>query len=275
MFENIRNAIPMSQTSQTQTWASLLHISLLTSYVLPLPFAGLILPILIWQLKKPQLPDLDSHGRNAANWIISSTIYGAIALVSVIGIPLLPILVGMGLVFPIIAAIKASNGKVWRYPLSLNILGDRARKPLVTLAVTLLLLAILPLSGLLGVGYWANQRSAWLESLIPTSGTVVEQITSEDEDGDVAYRPVIAFETSSGKTYEFSPATASNPPEYRVGDQVDVLYASDYPDRALLNRWSEKWLGLTILGIICGVLLVFSLLPSLICAVLAIVLNRA
>lgn len=109
-------------TQQTQKWASLLHLSLLLGYVI-VPGAGMVAPILIWQMKKDELPGLDVHGRNATNWIISSVIYAAISGVLCfvgIGIPMLLAVVLCSIIFPILAASKANNGEVWKYPMAIE-----------------------------------------------------------------------------------------------------------------------------------------------------------
>ncbi|MDB5342492.1 MAG: hypothetical protein JWP89_869 [Schlesneria sp.] len=106
----------------TRQWAAILHLSAFAGYFL-VPVAGLVAPILIWQIKKDQLPGLDIHGRNATNWIISSLIYGVISgilILVVIGIPMLIALMACGIAFPIIAAVKANNGEVWKYPLTIE-----------------------------------------------------------------------------------------------------------------------------------------------------------
>ena len=103
--------------SKTRQWGMILHLSMLLNFLLP-P-CGLIAPILIWQLKKTELPELDQHGKNAVNWIISALIYGLICALLCfvfIGILLLPILGLLAIVFPIIAGLKANNGEVWKYP---------------------------------------------------------------------------------------------------------------------------------------------------------------
>ncbi len=114
---------PGSQEAHTREWALLLHLSQLLGIVIPL--AGLLAPLLIWQLKKEALPALDAHGKVVMNWILSALIYllGAslLALV-VVGIPLLLVLVVVAVVFPIIGAIKANAGELWRYPLSIQFL---------------------------------------------------------------------------------------------------------------------------------------------------------
>jgi len=121
------NAAPTdlaTQQEQTKLWALLLHLSLLAGHTV-VPLAGLIIPIVIWQLKKDVLPDLDAHGKNAVNWMISELIYLAISIVLVfvfIGIPLLFVLYLLGIIFPIVAAIKANNGVIWKYPMTIEFL---------------------------------------------------------------------------------------------------------------------------------------------------------
>ncbi len=108
---------------QTRTWAMVLHLSLLAGCLVP--FAGLIVPVVIWLVKKDDLPGLDPHGKVVINWIISAVIYGVasgILVLLLIGIPLLLVLWVLGLVFPIIGAIKANEGVVWEYPLSIRFL---------------------------------------------------------------------------------------------------------------------------------------------------------
>ena len=101
----------------------LLHLSVFLGYVIP--FGGLIAPILIWQLKKEQFPDLDQHGKMVVNFIISMLIYSVVAFILTfvfIGIFVGLALMIMGVAFPIIGAIKANNGEFWKYPLILQLL---------------------------------------------------------------------------------------------------------------------------------------------------------
>ena len=107
----------------TRTWAMLLHLSLLLGYVVP--FGGLLAPILIWQLKKEEMPEIDAHGKMVVNFILTMVIYGAVsALLTfiLIGIPLLIALAIVSVVFPIIGGIKANAGELWQYPLTLNLI---------------------------------------------------------------------------------------------------------------------------------------------------------
>jgi uncharacterized Tic20 family protein len=109
----------------TRLWGMILHLSLLLGHFTFL--VGLVAPIIIWQIKKNELPGIDQHGKNAANWIISLLIYGAICaglfitvILAIVAIPLGIVLAVLGVVFPIIAGIKANSGEYWKYPLSIT-----------------------------------------------------------------------------------------------------------------------------------------------------------
>lgn len=115
---------PEAAEQQTRQWAMLLHLSQLLGYTV-IPFAGLVAPIIIWQVMKEKHPGLDEHGCNATNWIISSFIYMVVAVILVlalIGIPLVLALAVCAVVFPIVAAVKANNGEVWKYPMTIEFL---------------------------------------------------------------------------------------------------------------------------------------------------------
>ena len=108
--------------SEARQWATFLHLSLLAGLLIP--GAGFILPIVLWQVKKDELPGIDAHGKVVANWLVSSLIYGAICgllCFVLIGLPLLAILGLLSFIFPIIGAIKANEGTLWTYPMSLRI----------------------------------------------------------------------------------------------------------------------------------------------------------
>ena len=107
-----------AKTEETRQWAVLLHLSTLLGFVLPV--LGFVVPIIIWQWKKSELPDIDAHGKIVANAIVSYIIWGAIALplcILLIGFFLLWVLGILAVIFPIIAALKARDGELWDYPL--------------------------------------------------------------------------------------------------------------------------------------------------------------
>jgi len=104
-------------------WAMWLHFSMLSGFVVA--GAGFLAPIIIWLVKKDDIPSLDQHGKNAVNWLISSLIYALVCFLLtfiIIGIPMLIALGICGVIFPIIAGLKASKGEYWKYPMSIEFL---------------------------------------------------------------------------------------------------------------------------------------------------------
>ena len=107
--------------SDSNMWAMLIHLSQFCGYVIPL--AGLIVPIVLWQIKKDEFPSIDKHGRIVANWVFTEIIFFIIFMVLmfvIIGIPLLVVLGIVGIVFPIVGAVKANSGELWPYPCSIR-----------------------------------------------------------------------------------------------------------------------------------------------------------
>ena len=110
----------ISESPELRQWALILHLSQFAGYLIP--FAGWIAPIVIWQVKKTDIPELDAHGKVVGNWILSMLIYCAVSGILffvIIGIPLLIMFALLGIIFPIIGALKADNGIVWKYPMSI------------------------------------------------------------------------------------------------------------------------------------------------------------
>src|SRR5436190_93840 len=84
-----------------------LHLSQLANVIL-FP-VGIIVPIVIWQTQKEKMPALDAHGKMVVNWMISSTIYMVVSIIlilALVGILTTIALAIIGIVFPIIGAIK-------------------------------------------------------------------------------------------------------------------------------------------------------------------------
>lgn len=101
-----------------------LHLSQLANIIL-FP-VGIILPVVLWQTQKEKIPQLDAHGKMVVNWMISSTIYAFICIplifLFLLGVLLLLVLAVLGIVFPIVGAVKANNGELWEYPLTIRFL---------------------------------------------------------------------------------------------------------------------------------------------------------
>lgn len=106
---------------QERQWAMICHLSALSGYIIP--FGNLIVPAVIWSMKKTEFPMVDEHGKEVVNFQISFTIWMIIAGILIfllIGIPLLIALAVGQLVLIIIGAIKADSGELYHYPLTVR-----------------------------------------------------------------------------------------------------------------------------------------------------------
>lgn len=96
-------------------------IHLLTFAGLIIPLGNILGPLVVWLLKKDESEFIDECGREALNFQISMFLLMLLCIPLVfviIGIPMLIILVLMDLIMPIFAAIRVSDGVLYRYPLT-------------------------------------------------------------------------------------------------------------------------------------------------------------
>lgn len=108
-------------SNEEKNWAMLCHLGGLVHFI---PFGQIIAPMIIWLVKKDDLPFVDDQGKEALNFQISMFIYYLICIpliFIVIGIFMLISLGVINLVLVIIAAVKAGQGEAFRYPLSLKL----------------------------------------------------------------------------------------------------------------------------------------------------------
>lgn len=75
-----------------------------------------------------------------------------------------------------------------------------------------------------------------------TTGTVVElKEQSDGEGGCCTYVPVVEY-TVKGEAYSMEGDTATDPPQYEVGEEVSILYDPANPNTAQINKLLERWL---------------------------------
>lgn len=113
-----------SSPSNIRTWCVLAHATALAGFFVP--WAGHIVgPLIIWLAKRGDSPEIDAHSKESLNFQISMLIYNAIAAILclvLIGFVILGLLHILNIIFVIIAAIQASEGKVYRYPLAIRLI---------------------------------------------------------------------------------------------------------------------------------------------------------
>jgi uncharacterized Tic20 family protein len=119
-------AIIMDQNGLSRddkTFGMLSHLLALAGCLIPL--GNILGPLVIWLIKKDQSAFVNDQGKESINFQISITIYGiisAILIIVVIGI-LTSIALGIfWLVLIIVASVKANEGQLYRYPLTIRFL---------------------------------------------------------------------------------------------------------------------------------------------------------
>ena len=111
-------------SSDIRTWCVLCHAAALLG--LFFHFLGHLLgPLIVWLVKRGDSSEVDAHGKESLNFQISMLIYDAIAAILcivLIGIPILIALWVLNTVLVIVASIQASEGKFYRYPITIRLI---------------------------------------------------------------------------------------------------------------------------------------------------------
>jgi uncharacterized Tic20 family protein len=111
------NAPPVVLDSNDRLWIVLSHLSIFLG-------VGLLLPLVIYLVKREDSPLVGDQAKEALNFHLSVVIYGLLCIplmFVLIGIPLLIAIGIAAVVFSIIAAVRSSNGEAYRYPLTLRL----------------------------------------------------------------------------------------------------------------------------------------------------------
>jgi uncharacterized Tic20 family protein len=116
-------AEPSPRDKNDNTLGILCHLLALAGFAVP--FGSILGPLILWLVKRADSPYLDAAGKEALNFNISWAIYAAVAALTffvLIGFVLFPLVCIAWLVLVIIASIKASEGKIYRYPLTIRLI---------------------------------------------------------------------------------------------------------------------------------------------------------
>jgi len=109
-------------SADARQWGLFTHLSSLIGFVIP--FGNVLGPLILWQVKKNEMPFIDDQGKEALNFNITvaiAAIASGLLMFVLVGFLLLPIVGIAWLVLTVIAAIKANNGEAYRYPFALRL----------------------------------------------------------------------------------------------------------------------------------------------------------
>jgi uncharacterized protein len=135
MIMNMSDTIPPIQptaplaANSTRQWEVLCHVSSMAG-LLGFPFGNILGPLIVWLAKRNESAGVDAHGKESLNFHISWTVYGLVlggltAILSfiLIGFLLIPVLI-LGwlamVILVVVGSVKASNGELYRYPLTIR-----------------------------------------------------------------------------------------------------------------------------------------------------------
>ena len=121
---SLKNMATSQIPKPERTWAMFAHFSSLLGWI-GIPFANIVAPLIMWQMKKEEMPFGSSQAKECLNFQISLTIYAiisAILCLVFIGILGLIALLVINVIFTIIAAIKSNDGIGYRYPLTIRLI---------------------------------------------------------------------------------------------------------------------------------------------------------
>jgi uncharacterized Tic20 family protein len=101
-------------TSDERTMAILAHVLTLFFWIIP--------PLIIYLVKKDESSFVAEHAKESMNFQITMAIIGLILFVTIVGILLLWLVGIVVLVLVIVATIKASESKLYKYPFTLRLI---------------------------------------------------------------------------------------------------------------------------------------------------------
>lgn len=113
--------------AEERSFALWMHLSLLAHIILSV--VAIVIPIIMWQVKKDQSPFLDDHGREAVNFQISLLIWSVVF--TLVAIPVGILTCGIGIVIALVpyvigivgmiqASSAANRGEFYRYPMTIR-----------------------------------------------------------------------------------------------------------------------------------------------------------
>jgi len=106
-------------TWRDHAWAAICHLMLFLA--IPTVFLGGVVTFFLWQLKGKDDAQVEDQGREALNFQINVAVLTAVLSITFLGVALVPIVWLVAAIFCIIAARKAAEGSLYRYPWILRV----------------------------------------------------------------------------------------------------------------------------------------------------------
>ena len=107
-----------SPTRDERQWAMLCHLSAMLMYCTVI--GGFIAPLVIWLLKRDEMPFVADQGRETLNFQITTLlalIAGGLLAIVLIGFVIIGAVLLFHFIVTVIATVKVSEGVLYRYPI--------------------------------------------------------------------------------------------------------------------------------------------------------------
>lgn len=102
-------------------WGMLCHLISFSGYLIP--FGSVLGPLIIWLIKKDEMPFVNDQGKESLNFqltMLIAVIVSAILMLVFIGFLLLGVIIIYQIIVVIMASIKANEGVRYRYPYTIR-----------------------------------------------------------------------------------------------------------------------------------------------------------
>lgn len=114
---------PGYASNEEKTWALIAHFGGAVGMFFLFGVGGWIAPLIAMVAKGDQLPTIRGHAVKALNFQLTWSIVGAIGYLTlciVVGFIVLPVAGLMGIIFGIVAGVKANDGQAYEYPAAIK-----------------------------------------------------------------------------------------------------------------------------------------------------------
>ncbi|PWT73876.1 MAG: hypothetical protein C5B59_12295 [Bacteroidetes bacterium] len=127
-----------ARDQQIRNWSMLCHLSALVGLLIPwIPLGNIIGPLIVWQAKKTEFPEINVHGKESLNFqitislitiILGMFLMGSFGYSAFIGNSFAMFTSGIGaalllglirltsLILVVVASVRANSGELFKYP---------------------------------------------------------------------------------------------------------------------------------------------------------------
>ncbi|MHC4131503.1 MAG: DUF4870 domain-containing protein [Planctomycetota bacterium] len=103
---------------EARMWSMFCHFGGLAGLLPVMPLVGcLIVPLIIWQVKRDDHSFIDDNGKEALNFQLTVLLIAVLLAITCVGLFLVPFVIIYDVVFALIAGLRANDGKSYQYPI--------------------------------------------------------------------------------------------------------------------------------------------------------------